>query len=71
MFIASTPEQISYVRLASVKGMVKMEKAGLKSRGGSVKNKLCKEFGISIRTSHDDVIKLIQEKMDSFIAQQQ
>lgn len=71
MMIATTPDQISYMRLASVKGMVKMEKVSLKSRGGSVKNKLCKEFGISIRTSHDDVIKLIQEKMDAYLAQKE
>lgn len=71
MMIATTPDQISYVRLASVKGMIRMESRGLKSRGGSVKNKICKEFGISIRTSHDDVIKIIQEKMDAYLTQKQ
>ena len=71
MMIASTPDQISYVRLASVKGMINLESKGLKSRGGSVKNKICKEFGISTRTSHADVIKLIQEKMDAYLAEKQ
>lgn len=37
IMIANTPNQISYFQLASVKGMIKLEKAGMKSRGGSVR----------------------------------
>ena len=61
--IANNPTQISYFRLASLKGMVKMEQAGFSTRGGAIRPRIAAEFGLKSRDSHDKFIAAIQAKM--------
>ncbi len=68
--VIDTPEGISYVRLASLKGMVKMEKAGLKGRVNATAM-MRKEFGLKARAPHDEVIAAIQKKMNEILAAKQ
>lgn len=44
MLVASTPDQIEYVNLARAKSAIKLEKVGLKSRGGSVRKMMAIEW---------------------------
>ena len=69
-FVASTPEAISYVRLASLKGMVNLESKGLKSRSGPIRPKIAAEFGLKPRDSYDKFIAAIVAKMETIIATQ-
>jgi hypothetical protein len=68
MLVANTPEQVSYVQLASLKQAVKLESKGLKlSRGASAKSNACRMLGLSTRTKHDVVINTIQDKMKEIL----
>ena len=64
----STPEGISYTRLASLKGMLKLEKIGMKTRGGALRPRIAAEFGLNKRDSHDKFITEIQRRMDELLA---
>jgi hypothetical protein len=70
-FTAHTPEEISYFRLASIKSQLKLEKVGLKSRGGALRPRICKEFGLPKTRPHDEFIAVIQKRMDDIIAAKQ
>lgn len=69
--IIDNPEGIAYARLASCKGAVKLEKVGLKSRGGSVRKMIAVEMGMKATATHDDVIAEIQRRMDLFLLNKQ
>ena len=60
----STPEGISYTRLASLKGMLKLEKIGMKTRGGALRPRIAAELGLKARDSHDTFIAKINEKLN-------
>jgi hypothetical protein len=60
----ATGTGVSYVRLASLRGMLRMEKVGMKSRGGALRPKIAAEFGLSARASYDDFINAVQKKME-------
>ena len=60
--------QYDYYRLANLKGMLKLEKVGLKfSKGRALRPQLAKEFGLSPRAPHDDYIAEIQRRMEAMI----
>lgn len=61
--IASTPAGISYVRLASIKGMVMLESKGLKGRGGPIRPRIATELGLKPRAPYADFIAAIQSRM--------
>lgn len=62
--ILNTPEAISYARLASMKGAVKLESVGMKMRRGvNVTAMARKEFGLKARAPHKEVIAAIEAKM--------
>lgn len=65
--VIDTPEGIHYARLAVEKGRVKMEKAGLKFKGGSARKRMALYFGMKPGTTHDVVVARIQEEMDKLI----
>lgn len=67
-FVADTPDSISYFRFASLKGALKLEKVGLKTRGGALRPKLAKEFGLSPKAPHADFIAYCESKMAILIA---
>lgn len=65
--IAKTTLEMDYVKFAQVKGAVRLEKAGMKSRGGSVRLAACKAWGLPRNTSHDDLIVIIEGKMNELL----
>ena len=62
-FVA-TGKAVDYVRLASIKGMVKLESVGMKGRAGPIRPRIAAEFGLSARASYQNFINAIQTKMD-------
>ena len=63
---------ISYARLASMKGAVRLESVGMKmSRGVNVTAMARKELGLKARAPHREVIEAIQKRMDELLAQRQ
>ena len=63
---------ISYARLASMKGAVRLESKGMKmSRGLNVTAMARKELGLKARAPHQEVIEAIQKRMDELLAQRQ
>lgn len=67
MTIAHTPEAISFYRLASLKGMIRMESVGMKSRGGALRPRIAAELGLKPRAPHAEFIAEIQRRMDELI----
>jgi hypothetical protein len=63
MFIADTPDKIRYFRLASVKGMLKLESKGLKGRGGALRPRLA-EFGLKPRDGYVKYITYIEKELE-------
>lgn len=56
-------DSVEYFRLASLRGMLKMEQAGLKTRGGALRPRLSKELGLNPRYSHDLYIAEVERRM--------
>ena len=54
---------IARVRLASLRGMLRLESAGMKSRGGALRPKIAAEFGLSPRAAFADYIKAVEARM--------
>ena len=52
-------------RLLSLRGMLRLEKVGMKTRGGALRPKICNEFGLKKNAPHDEFIaainRIIQE----------
>ena len=65
-WIAYTPENINFVRMATLKSALKLEIAGLKRRGRSVYSIIKEEFGLrgNKRTVLAVFKKLIEQKKD-------
>ena len=65
-WIAYTPENINFVRMATLKSALKLEIAGLRRRGRSVYSIIKEEFGLrgNKRTVLADFKKLIEQKKD-------
>ena len=66
-----TPDRVGYFRLASLKGMLKLEKAGLKTRGGAIRPRIAGELGLKARDPHDKFIAEIERRMGELFAAQQ
>lgn len=58
-----TGSDVSIFRLLSIKGMLKMEKIGMKTRGGALRPRIAAEFGLTARTPHDTFIKVIEDML--------
>lgn len=70
--ILDTPDGISYARLASCKGAVRLESKGMKmSRGVNVTKMMRQELGLKARAPHEEVIAEIQKRMDALLAKRQ
>ena len=65
-WIAYTPENINFVRMATLKSALKLEIAGLRRRGRSVYSIVKEEFGLrgNKRAVLADFEKLIEQKKD-------
>lgn len=66
--IVNTPDGIRYFRLASVKGMLNLESKGLKGRGGALRPRLAKEFGLKPRDGYDKYIAYIEAQLAILLA---
>lgn len=60
MLAATTPEQINVFRLLSLRGMLRLESVGLKTRGGALRPRIAQEFGLSPRAPHSAYIAKIE-----------
>lgn len=69
--VLTTPTEISFARLASLKGMLKLEKLGMKTRGGALRPRIAAEFGLKPRDSYDKFIETLQAKMDAMLKAKQ
>lgn len=68
MTVLNTPEGVSYARYASLKGMLKLESLGMKSRSGALRPRLAKEFGLAPRASYDAYIAYCYGRMQELLA---
>lgn len=65
----SGPVEIEFGRFASLKGALKMEAKGLKTRGGPLRPKLAAEFGLKPRDDHQKYIDYCLKKMtEAYVA---
>jgi hypothetical protein len=69
--VLSGSTEMSYARLASLKGALKLEKAGLKTRGGALRPKIAAELGLKKTDSHDKFIETVQNKMNAMLAERE
>lgn len=58
-----TGDQVAQYGLLVMRKRVQLEQKGLKCRGRSAKAIACDMFGISVRSSYDKVLKLLDEKI--------
>ncbi len=63
MTVIATPAGINHFRLASLRGMLKMEKAGMKTRGGALRPRIAEELGLKARDSYDTFLAKIEDLM--------
>jgi hypothetical protein len=61
--VLDTPAQIEFARFAIIKGMLKLESKGFKTRGGSLRPRLCQEFCLKPRDGYDKYLQICVEKM--------
>ncbi len=57
--------EVDFVRLCSLRGMLKLEKVGLKTRGGALRPRIAKEFGLLPRASYDQFLEVVQLHIDA------
>ena len=60
----ATGEGVSYMRLATLRGMLRLESVGMKSRNGPVRPRIAAEFGLKPRDSFTTYINAVQAKMN-------
>lgn len=66
-FTVGTPEGIAFFQLASLKGQLKLESKGLKSRGGAIRPRWAKQLGLKARDSHEVFIAEVQKRMNAML----
>ena len=69
--VLSGPLEVSYGRYAMLKGALKLESVGMKTRGGPLRPKLAKEFKLSPRAPHADYIAYCVGRMAELLAEKQ
>lgn len=67
--VLNTPDHMVFYRLCQLRGVLKMEKVGLKGRAGPVRPKIAAEFGLKPRASYDEFIAAVQKKIDEMISE--
>lgn len=65
MTAISTPAGIQRFRLLSLRGMLKLERAGMKTRGGALRPRIAAEFGLRSRDSYDKFLAVIEAQLAS------
>lgn len=59
----ATGEGVNYVRLASLRGMLRLESKGMKTRGGPLRPRIAAEFGLKPRDAFEKFINAIEARM--------
>lgn len=62
---SAMPAHVSFFRLCQLRGALKMEKIGLKGRGGALRPQIAAELGLKPRASYDDFIAEVQKRIDA------
>ena len=60
----ATGKGIEYVRLASLRGMLRLEQVGMKSRAGALRPRIAEEFKLKPRDTFQTFIDAVQAKMN-------
>lgn len=71
MTVASTPRQVAHMRLCTIKTMLKLERAGMKGRGGALRPKIAAELGLKARDSYDMFIDTCEKRIEESLRQLQ
>lgn len=66
---ADATEQVNYAALATWKANLKMEKIGMKTRGGALRPRMAERLGLKPRDSHDVYIARCEELMAQILAE--
>lgn len=61
---AITGAGIDRFRLLSLRGMLRLEKAGLKTRGGALRPRIAGELGLKPRDNYDKYIAEINSRLE-------
>ena len=69
MTIITDPRKIRLFQLMCARSAVKLEIQGLRFRGGSVKAKWAKHFGLRATTSRQIVLARIEQEIDGLQAE--
>jgi hypothetical protein len=69
-FVA-TGKGIDAVRLMSLRGMLRLEKLGMKTRAGALRPKMAKELGLSPRASFDVYLAEVEKRIEALKPQVQ
>jgi len=67
-FIADGPDAVAMFRLITLRGAVKLEAIGLKSRAGSMRKRAALECGLKPGAKHGDVIAALTERIEAMHA---
>jgi hypothetical protein len=59
------------MRLCTIKTMLKLERAGMKGRGGALRPKIAAELGLKARDSYDTFIAVCETKIEESLRQLQ
>ena len=63
--ITVTGDDIAIFQLLAVKGALKLEKLGMKSRGGSIRKGWALRLGLKPGAKHDEVIAEIERRVEA------
>jgi hypothetical protein len=69
--VLTTPDEIAYGQLAILKGALKLEKVGMKTRGGALRPVWAAKLGLKPRDSYDTFIAEVQKRMDKMLDEQE
>lgn len=65
--VLAGPTAVAYGRMAALKGALKLESLGMKTRGGALRPRLAKEFGLPARADYSSYIAVCLAKMDEYL----
>lgn len=68
LLIAKTPAEINFWHLCSLRGALRLQKAGLGRRGPSALTIAKKEFGLKSSAKIDDAIAVVQAEIERQLA---
>lgn len=61
---------IEAYRWATIRGALRLEQRGLKTRGGALRPRLAKQLGLTPRAPYEAFLAAVQVKIDEFYAKE-